>query len=71
MSIRGRCVIAISHETRDTLKKMGATPNGISYDSILNTIILDNETVINKYRNCKNKNEKLQDAVIKLATKAD
>lgn len=61
-------MIEISHETRDTLKKMGATPRGISYDSILNMIIRENKKIREKYKKCKDKNEDLQDSVIKIAT---
>ena len=67
MSILGRCVIEISHETRDLLRKKGYTPRGISYDSIINTMISENCKLKNQNEKVENQNDKLQDAFVKIA----
>lgn len=69
MSILGRCVIEISHETRDILREKGYTPRGISYDSIINTMISENNKLKDKNKKVENQNDKLQDAFVKLANK--
>lgn len=68
MAIAGRCVIEIAEDTRTRLKEKGAIPRGISYDHIINGMIVENEKVIQKIEKVEKQNDNLQDAVIKIAS---